>query len=85
MGGGNMFLPEDFKRVNGFSNRFYTWGGEDMDMSFRFVLSRLSTSLLLPARQLVPDEPVLTGQPQPEEHPKFVSPNLDHCTKNSSL
>ena len=29
--------PNEFRKVNGFSNKFYGWGGEDDDMKKRWV------------------------------------------------
>ena len=34
-GGATSFTPELFKKVNGYSNTFYGWGGEDDDMFHR--------------------------------------------------
>lgn len=34
-GGATAFTARQFVKVNGFSNRFYGWGGEDDDMSGR--------------------------------------------------
>lgn len=31
-----MWKRKDFERVNGWSNLFVNWGGEDDDMSYRF-------------------------------------------------
>ena len=31
-GGAILLKPDEFERVNGFSNQFYGWGGEDDDM-----------------------------------------------------
>ena len=31
-GGATLFTPDEFKKVNGFSNEYYGWGGEDDDM-----------------------------------------------------
>jgi len=36
-GGVTAFKPEHFELVNGFSNRYYGWGGEDDDMYNRSV------------------------------------------------
>lgn len=36
-GGVTAFKAEHFERVNGFSNQFYGWGGEDDDMYNRQV------------------------------------------------
>ena len=35
-GGVVAVLAEQFRQVNGFSNRFFGWGGEDDDLSGRF-------------------------------------------------
>ena len=36
-GGVTLFTPQQFRVVNGFSNEFYGWGGEDDDMFNRLV------------------------------------------------
>ncbi len=36
-GGVTIFAPQEFMVVNGFSNEFYGWGGEDDDMFNRLV------------------------------------------------
>jgi hypothetical protein len=36
-GGIVALTPEQYKQINGFSNFFWGWGGEDDDMSTRFV------------------------------------------------
>lgn len=35
IGGVSMWKKEDFEKVNGWSNLFVNWGGEDDDMSYR--------------------------------------------------
>ncbi|XP_014677244.1 PREDICTED: beta-1,4-galactosyltransferase 4-like isoform X2 [Priapulus caudatus] len=35
MGGVAAFKPEQYRKVNGYSNLFWLWGGEDDDMRFR--------------------------------------------------
>lgn len=37
MGGVTAFTPEQFVKVNGYSNKFSGWGGEDDDMWNRLV------------------------------------------------
>ena len=37
-GGAVLFKPYEFEQVNGFSNLYYGWGGEDDDMSGRYVI-----------------------------------------------
>ena len=32
IGGALLLKPKEFVKVNGFSNQFYGWGGEDDDM-----------------------------------------------------
>lgn len=40
--GGVLLLPmELFKRVNGFSNIYWGWGGEDDDLTLRFLERRI--------------------------------------------
>ncbi|ELU07978.1 hypothetical protein CAPTEDRAFT_36658, partial [Capitella teleta] len=34
-GGVTSFTPQQFKKVNGFSNNFFGWGGEDINMYYR--------------------------------------------------
>lgn len=46
-GGVSAMTVEQFESVNGFSNAFFGWGGEDDDMSNRFV----SCTFLLSTRQ----------------------------------
>jgi len=36
-GGVNSFRAEHFELINGFSNKFYGWGGEDDDLLHRCV------------------------------------------------
>ena len=36
IGGALLLKPDEFERVNGFSNQFYGWGGEDDDMFKRY-------------------------------------------------
>lgn len=36
-GGAGAFLRKDFEEINGFSNKFWGWGGEDDDLYQRFV------------------------------------------------
>ncbi|ELU00145.1 hypothetical protein CAPTEDRAFT_200648 [Capitella teleta] len=36
-GGVTSFTPQQFKKVNGFSNNFFGWGGEDINMYYRIV------------------------------------------------
>ena len=31
-GGAGAFRKEDFEKINGFSNQFWGWGGEDDDL-----------------------------------------------------
>lgn len=49
-GGVEMLTPRHFRKVNGFSNLFYSWGGEDDDFSRRvrfsgFSIQRLSQDI----------------------------------------
>ncbi|XP_062615875.1 beta-1,4-galactosyltransferase 4-like [Saccostrea cucullata] len=41
VGGVLGFRPDQFRRVNGYSNAFWGWGGEDDDMALRIVYSGL--------------------------------------------
>jgi predicted glycosyltransferase involved in capsule biosynthesis len=36
-GGAGAFKKKDFEEVNGFSNKFWGWGGEDDDLYQRLV------------------------------------------------
>ncbi len=38
MGGAISVTPEQFAKVNGFSNGYFGWGGEDNDFYNRYVL-----------------------------------------------
>ena len=38
MGGITVFSGSDYEKVNGWSNLFENWGGEDDDMSNRFLI-----------------------------------------------
>eukprot|EP00105_Crassostrea_gigas_P027710 XP_011449143.1 PREDICTED: beta-1,4-N-acetylgalactosaminyltransferase bre-4 isoform X2 [Crassostrea gigas] len=38
IGGVSMWKREDFEKVNGWSNLFVNWGGEDDDMSYRYQM-----------------------------------------------
>ena len=38
MGGITVFSERDYEKVNGWSNLFENWGGEDDDMSNRFLI-----------------------------------------------
>jgi hypothetical protein len=40
-GGVNSFRGEHFLRINGFSNKFYGWGGEDDDLYYRVQAKKL--------------------------------------------
>lgn len=42
IGGVSMWKKEDFEKVNGWSNLFVNWGGEDDDMSYRIIMNKLS-------------------------------------------
>ena len=37
IGGALLLKPKEFVKVNGFSNQFYGWGGEDDDMFKRYI------------------------------------------------
>lgn len=37
-GGVNGFTTEHFKKINGYSNLFWNWGGEDDDLRKRYNL-----------------------------------------------
>ncbi|XP_078329949.1 beta-1,4-N-acetylgalactosaminyltransferase bre-4-like isoform X2 [Crassostrea virginica] len=41
IGGVSAWRTEEFERVNGWSNLFWFWGGEDDDMSYRIMANRL--------------------------------------------
>lgn len=41
-GGVNMFSKEVFERINGFSNEFYGWGGEDNELLIRCRLNGIT-------------------------------------------
>jgi len=47
-GGVTSFRPDHFELINGFSNKFYGWGGEDNDLFHRWMIEHtLPVSLLL--------------------------------------
>ena len=49
--GGTLLLEcGDFERVNGFSNQFYGWGGEDDDMFNRYYLINCCAFLAIIAK-----------------------------------
>lgn len=43
-GGVNSFRPDHFKLINGFSNKFYGWGGEDDDLLYRVLAKKIAVS-----------------------------------------
>ena len=40
-GGASAMRPAQFRKVNGFSNQYWGWGGEDDDMSKRIKTSKM--------------------------------------------
>ena len=44
-GGAVLFKPDEFERVNGFSNLYYGWGAEDDDMSRRYKNTQLTRTI----------------------------------------
>ncbi len=46
VGGVLAITSEHFKAVNGFSNRFFGWGGEDDDFYLRLVSAKLAPARL---------------------------------------
>lgn len=42
IGGVSMWKKEDLEKVNGWSNIFVNWGGEDDDMSYRIMVNKMS-------------------------------------------
>ena len=42
VGGVVGFTPEHYTRVNGYSNLYYGWGGEDNDMGNRYYITKMS-------------------------------------------
>lgn len=49
IGGVSAWLKNDFEAVNGWSNLFYNWGGEDDDMSYRIYASGRTIKRMSPS------------------------------------
>ncbi|KAI0233041.1 Beta-1,4-galactosyltransferase 2 [Lamellibrachia satsuma] len=49
IGGASAFRKEHFQQVNGFTNKFYGWGGEDDDMWQRILVQKLKVVRFPPA------------------------------------
>jgi len=71
-GGVNLFNKEDFIKINGFSNEFWGWGGEDDDLLKRVF------SLGFNVNRRVCKHKSLYHKPNGPEH-KDYSKNLERC------
>lgn len=69
LGGVVGFLPEAYRRINGFSNKFWGWGGEDDDLYRRVKTHHLEVGH------------ATTGRFLSAEHPR--PPRINHLYQNN--
>lgn len=86
LGGVTMYLREDFVKINGYSNKFWGWGGEDNEMYDNVIKHNLSINYknCYHASLAHPRE---FGYCLPADHPNYKywkqgrdpDDGLDHC------
>lgn len=76
-GGVGAISPEQYFRINGHSNRFYGWGGEDTDLETRLHLSNIDP---IPASHIVGRYKMI-----PHEHPWSFNPHTGTGSHYNSM
>jgi predicted glycosyltransferase involved in capsule biosynthesis len=85
-GGVSLFPKQDFILVNGFSNEYWGWGGEDDDLRLRCVLLKLKISSkngICQDLELIPNKVNKKNNPNYSINTKKL--NMLHKTKNLNL
>jgi predicted glycosyltransferase involved in capsule biosynthesis len=67
-GGVTMFNKTDFKKVNGFSNEYWGWGGEDDDLRLRCVKEGLNVDKRMNKYKSLPHRPAGPHHPNYENN-----------------